>query len=268
MKDLSKRRSGGMPGYKRDADGKPLCRWCSSSLPKGRRSWCSDKCVAEALIVHSPPHTRKAVFERDKGVCATCGIDTVKIENTLIRLRNLASGGISAYDRTENKASRRYGIEPGRLGTIFEELRRRKYEALRREREAENEAYLERVESSGIDRQPWRRRGNGLIAIPTPITHLNFTELRIAAVDQRLRRLTGLRREAIISALVSRGFSGIGSRSLWDADHIKPVAEGGGLCGLDNYQTLCQACHKAKTAEQARRKAAARRGPDAQIPLI
>lgn len=36
----------------------------------------------------------------------------------------------------------------------------------------------------------------------------------------------------------------------WDADHVKPVAEGGGECGLDNYQTLCILCHKAKTAKQ------------------
>lgn len=42
----------------------------------------------------------------------------------------------------------------------------------------------------------------------------------------------------------------------WDADHIEPVDEGGGLCGLENYQTLCINCHKKKTAEQKQRKAA------------
>ena len=35
----------------------------------------------------------------------------------------------------------------------------------------------------------------------------------------------------------------------WEADHIKPVAMGGGGCGLDNFQTLCLECHKAKTSE-------------------
>ena len=34
---------------------------------------------------------------------------------------------------------------------------------------------------------------------------------------------------------------------LWDADHILPVQFGGGECGLDNYRTLCIACHKAIT---------------------
>ena len=40
----------------------------------------------------------------------------------------------------------------------------------------------------------------------------------------------------------------------WEADHIIPVAEGGGGCTLENFQTLCYDCHKRKTGEQARRK--------------
>jgi 5-methylcytosine-specific restriction protein A len=37
-------------------------------------------------------------------------------------------------------------------------------------------------------------------------------------------------------------------RSLWDADHIRPVAEGGGQCDLDNLRTLCLPCHREVTA--------------------
>lgn len=40
--------------------------------------------------------------------------------------------------------------------------------------------------------------------------------------------------------------------SLWAADHIVEVVDGGGECGLDGYQTLCVPCHKAKTKRQAR----------------
>lgn len=36
----------------------------------------------------------------------------------------------------------------------------------------------------------------------------------------------------------------------WEADHIIPVQHGGGACGLSNFQTLCQYCHKEKTAKQ------------------
>lgn len=42
----------------------------------------------------------------------------------------------------------------------------------------------------------------------------------------------------------------------WQADHIMPVAEGGGLAGLDNLQTLCTPCHQAKTKAQAGRRKA------------
>lgn len=44
----------------------------------------------------------------------------------------------------------------------------------------------------------------------------------------------------------------------WDVDHIVPVSEGGGLCGLDNYRTLCQCCHKDVTTELQQRLRARR----------
>jgi 5-methylcytosine-specific restriction endonuclease McrA len=47
--------------------------------------------------------------------------------------------------------------------------------------------------------------------------------------------------------------------SSFDMDHIVPVVEGGGACGLDNLRTLCRPCHRAVTAELAKRRAAARR---------
>lgn len=50
-----------------------------------------------------------------------------------------------------------------------------------------------------------------------------------------------------------------GSGHLWQADHITPVVEGGGECGLDNYRTLCTACHKRETAALKRRLTQKRR---------
>jgi len=41
--------------------------------------------------------------------------------------------------------------------------------------------------------------------------------------------------------------------SWWEAHHIKSVAEGGGLCGLEGYQTLCIKCHKEETRELRKR---------------
>lgn len=60
------------------------------------------------------------------------------------------------------------------------------------------------------------------------------------------------------------------ARSLWEADHVVPVVEGGGECGLQGMRTLCLWCHKRETAELARRRAAARRSAqlDAQRELL
>jgi len=38
-------------------------------------------------------------------------------------------------------------------------------------------------------------------------------------------------------------------KSFWDADHILPVAEGGGQCDLSNMRTLCLLCHREATAQ-------------------
>lgn len=45
------------------------------------------------------------------------------------------------------------------------------------------------------------------------------------------------------------GLKSIGRRSLWDADHIVPVAEGGGACDLSNIRTLCLVCHRQATRQ-------------------
>ena len=43
-------------------------------------------------------------------------------------------------------------------------------------------------------------------------------------------------------------------KSLWDADHIVPVVEGGGECDLENIRTLCLRCHREATAELRKRR--------------
>ena len=48
-------------------------------------------------------------------------------------------------------------------------------------------------------------------------------------------------------------------RRLWEMDHIVPVAEGGGTCGLENLRTLCWKCHSAETKALAGRLAEARK---------
>ena len=40
-----------------------------------------------------------------------------------------------------------------------------------------------------------------------------------------------------------------------EADHIFEIVDGGDAWGIENLQTLCKKCHKAKTAESRRARA-------------
>jgi 5-methylcytosine-specific restriction protein A len=57
------------------------------------------------------------------------------------------------------------------------------------------------------------------------------------------------------NALLDKGFSRNRRHGLWDADHIQSIRDGGGLCGLDNYRTLCIPCHKEETKKLHKRMA-------------
>ena len=134
----------------RAPSGRTLCRWCRTETPKGRRTFCSEICVHEWKLRTDPGYLREKVFERDRGICATCGADTLALRRDLRKL---------------DYASRR-----------------------------------------------------------------------------RFLKDWGLRE---------------GSRkSLWDADHILPVAEGGGQCDLANMRTLCLKCHRTATAALRKRRSA------------
>jgi 5-methylcytosine-specific restriction enzyme A len=127
----------------RGPNGRGLCRWCSLEVPPRRYTFCSEYCVHEWKLRSQPGYLRQQILKRDRGVCAHCGVDT---------LRELL----------------------------------------------------------------------------------------------RLKRTRGAKRMEIVLHW------GVGSRrrkSLWDADHILPVVEGGGECDLDNIRTLCLRCHRVVTAD-------------------
>jgi 5-methylcytosine-specific restriction endonuclease McrA len=71
------------------------------------------------------------------------------------------------------------------------------------------------------------------------------------AAYKALKRSRG---DARVEALTMWGLRSVGARrSLWDADHVLPVAEGGGECDLENLRTLCLLCHREATADLRRR---------------
>ena len=76
---------------------------------------------------------------------------------------------------------------------------------------------------------------------------------------RRIKKLRGLSRARAFAEWGLRG-----RKSLWDADHILPVAEGGGECDLSNMRTLCLKCHSVRTAE-LRERLKVRRPPHRSI---
>ncbi len=70
---------------------------------------------------------------------------------------------------------------------------------------------------------------------------------------RRLKRSSGASRQLMLNYW---GLKSISRKSLWDADHIVPVCEGGGECDLENIRTLCLACHRDATYDLRMRRSA------------
>lgn len=154
-----------MPGGASDSaelpkgkNGRCLCRWCSLEVPAGRVTFCSEWCVEEWKLRSNPGHLRERVLERDRGICAVCGIDCIVELRRIKRLRG---------------ASRIKAISEWRMGS---------------------------------------------------------------------------------------------RKTLWDADHVLPVSEGGGECDLSNMRTLCLKCHRIHTAQLRERRLQKRAFPPVSLP--
>lgn len=67
---------------RRDENGNIVCS-CGCGRPpgKGRRTWHSQECVDRWMVANSSQYVRGKLYERDKGVCAMCGVDSVKAEH-------------------------------------------------------------------------------------------------------------------------------------------------------------------------------------------
>lgn len=180
---------------RRDWLGRKLCACgCIRLVPKERINWATDDCYDRA----NPSAMRRRVWQRDKGICSTCGVDCEKMLCYALRARPW-------------KTSPHSGELRFREGGKF------------------HGAFL-------------RPRYNRAVII-----HRRWAIRLGTASANRLTRLKSL------------GWPGDLNRSWWDADHIKPVVEGGGLCGLENYRTLCVPCHKKESAALAARRAEKRK---------
>ena len=71
------RRPGALP---KGPNGRALCRQCSTEVPKGRLTFCSDACVHAWKMVTDPNYQMLQVAKRDQGVCQVCRVDTRALE--------------------------------------------------------------------------------------------------------------------------------------------------------------------------------------------
>lgn len=94
-------------------NGEKLCYNCGGPLPKGRPFNCSPKCSEEWRCKTSPSHLRYIIHQRDKGVCALCGVDTdaLKREHDALPKGN---GGWSDDNDQRREFRKDHGITPGR----------------------------------------------------------------------------------------------------------------------------------------------------------
>ena len=82
------------------------------------------------------------------------------------------------------------------------------------------------------------------------------------AAARKLRYSRGAKREELLRHWGLRQRT---RKSLWDADHILPVAEGGGECDLENIRTLCLRCHRVATKALRERIRRAKLAADAAV---
>ena len=109
--------------------------------------------------------------------------------------------------------------------------------------------------AASINRQVRRhgRKGEwvGRIAVALRIAHRSYWASQPRGGDPMrisdARRRMGQEKYRAWVVREIRYLPGFSSNALWDMDHITPVCEGGGGCGLDGLQTLCIWCHRRET---------------------
>lgn len=74
------------------------CTWCGQPVPKGSRTWCSNACVDQFRARHDPAFLRSAVYRRDHGICAACGLDTVWFRQSFRARTSLLPSGDTGDD--------------------------------------------------------------------------------------------------------------------------------------------------------------------------
>jgi hypothetical protein len=183
------------------------------------------------------------VRDRDKGICAVCGVDTLAIYSLNKKLWE------RAYDPYCDWSDAPPGYTWDRIFHLHGHLQR------------------------GIECSKWQTSPDYAAHVVSFYDVIWKEHLWRVGIG-RTKRIEGLRTwRRFVTFMEERGWTRFrmegdysGPSEPWDADHIDTVHDGGGGCGLDNYQTLCLPCHKKKNAEHAKLRAR-KRAPQTEISL-
>src|SRR5689334_3832496 len=77
-----------LPPFRVDQDGHFLCRLCKTPCPPPERHWCSEGCLRKFLTMSSGSYVRAELFERDRGICAECGVNAAQMDLALAQLKD------------------------------------------------------------------------------------------------------------------------------------------------------------------------------------
>lgn len=87
-------------------NGRPLCRFCQRETTPPRRTFCSEACVNNFKMQTSSGYIRTRVEERDRGVCAACGLDTHALKKVLYQVRS--ERGFAPYQALLDQYKQKY----------------------------------------------------------------------------------------------------------------------------------------------------------------
>ena len=90
-------------------NGNHLCRFCRKETDHPNKTFCSEHCLNKFRTQSSGSFARQQVYERDRGICAKCGLDTEKLRQVLYQIR--MQKGEKEYLKIVNSYKEKYGYD-------------------------------------------------------------------------------------------------------------------------------------------------------------
>ncbi|PVU89896.1 hypothetical protein BB559_004886 [Furculomyces boomerangus] len=171
----------------RGPNGFALCRFCGKETHTMYNTFCGESCVKEFSVRTRPEEVRIRLFERDKGVCASCNFPANYWFTKIFK----------------SNSYKEVSLTLDALETEISPIWKKKTKPLR-------------------NKNNWIR---------------NYSD--------------GTEKCTCVT-----------SGMFWEAAHIVDIQDGGGVCGLEGYRTLCVPCHEKESRLMDERKSLNRYHPN------